>query len=354
MKLKHALGAAIVAAISGSAQAESLNRNSLPLDILWESGSTLQFSLTAANPKVSAAPAGGTGSVLKPYTTLGFAYKQQLNDKLALAVFVNQPFGALGEYNGGPLNGYSIDWKSNEIAAVLKLKFDNNVSVYGGLRAVQSELNLALPAAIVPPGGYKLATGADVGFGYLVGAAYEMPERGLRVGLTYNSSIAHEFNSSEFGTKAFGKTKATLPQSVTLDAQMALNSKTLLFGSVQWSEYSKFDVKAPGFATLVVPGASVIDYKKDSLNAEIGLGRKINDEWSVFGIVDWTSKDGQASRLRPYDGAVGLALGGVYESGQIKVTGGVQFKKFGDATVGTSTYTGSTAVTPFVSVGYSF
>ena len=151
----------------------------------------------------------------------------------------------------------------------------------------------------------------------------------------------------------FGKTEATMPQSVALDGRMALNSNTLVFGGLKWADYSEFDVAAPGFASLVAPG-SVIDYTTDSITANIGFGRKINDEWSIFGILDWTKKDDKASSLRPYDGAIGLALGANYETGQVKVTGGVQYKKFGDANTGIATYEGSTAVTPFLQIGYSF
>lgn len=353
MNWKYCCSAALVVGLSGPALAESLDRNALPLDMLWESGNSVRLSFTFPKPDVSASPVGGSGSVLNSYVTYGFAYKQELNDRLDLGLFVNQPYGADGGYTGGFLDGYSLDVQSSEIAAVLKYKFDNNVSVYGGLRAVKTELDLTLPGSLVP-GGYTLNTGSDIGFGYLVGAAIEFPERAARVGLTYHSKIKHSFDSTEFGTTTFGQTEATLPQSLTLDGRTALNSKTLLFGSLKWADYSEFDVAAPGFGTLVVPGTSVIDYSTDSITANIGLGRKINDEWSVFGILDWTKSDGKASSLRPYDGATALTLGANYETGQIKVTGGVQYKKFRDATTALASYSGSSAVTPFLQIGYSF
>jgi long-chain fatty acid transport protein len=343
---------ALVVGMNGSAFAESLDRNALPLDMLWDRGNSVRLSFTFPNPDVSASPLGGSGSVLNSYITYGFAYKQELNDRLDLGLYVNQPYGADGGYIGGFLDGYSLNAQSSEIAAVLKYKFDNNVSIYGGLRSVRTELDLTLPGTIVP-GGYTLNTGSDVGFGYLIGVAMEIPERAARVGLTYQSKVKHSFDSTEFGTEAFGQTEAKLPQSLTLDGRVALNSKTLLFGSIKWADYSEFDVAAPGFSVLVVPG-SVINYTTDSVIANIGLGRRLNDEWSVFGIMDWTKSDGKASALRPYDGATALTFGANYETGQIKVTGGVQYKKFGDAVVSAASYAGSTAVTPFLQIGYSF
>ena len=105
---------------------------------------------------------------------------------------------------------------------------------------------------------------------------------------------------------------------------------------------------------VLVPVKRVIDCRQDAVTANLGLGRKLNDEWSAFGIVDWTKKDGRASLLRPSDGAMALTLGAVYESGQINIRGGVQYKKFGDATVGATTYSGNSALTPFLTVNYSF
>lgn len=353
MEWKHCCGVALVVGMSGPAFAESLGRNELPLEMLWDSGSSVRLSFTHTKPDASASPVGGSGDVLNSYSTFGFAYKQDLNDRMDLALFVNQPYGADSGYSGGFLDGFNIDLQSNEVAGVLKYKFDNNVSIYGGLRAVQTEVNLNLPAAFVPPGGYALASGKDLGFGYLIGAAIEFPERAARVSITYSSKVKHSFDSTEFGSTAFGQSEAELPQSIKLDARMALNSKTLIFGSVKWSDYSEFDIFAPGYAALATPG-SVIDYQEDSIDAFLGLGRSLNDEWSVFGIASWTKKDDRASSLRPYDGKVALALGAVYESGQIKVTGGVQYEKYGDATTAFASYSGSSSVNPFLQIGYSF
>jgi len=349
MNWNYLCSAAAVAALSGPAFAESLDRNALPLDMLWESGNSVRFSFTQPNPSVSAVPAGGTGSVLSKYTTAGFAYKRELNDRVDFGVFLNEPYGADGSSTGDTAGGRTLSVNSMELAAVVKYKFDNNVSVYGGLRAVETSIDMALPDA----GGYSLKADKDYGFGLLAGVAKEIPERGMRFGVTYHSKVKHSFDSIEFGA-APGTTTATMPQSLTIDGRMALNSSTLLFGSAKWADYSEFNLFAPTFAAAVVPGASVINYTKDSITANMGLGRKINDEWSVFGIVDWTKKDGRETTLRPTDGGTGLTLGANYASGQIKITGGVQYKRFSDVTIGGANYTGGTALTPFLQVGYSF
>ena len=358
MKLKITTSAAILGALTSPALAGSLERNNMPVDLLFDSGNVLQFSYTAPRPNLSAAPFGSTGSVLNDFSTLGFAFKTDLSDDLAMGVFFNQPFGADNGYESGTLAGYAIDFVSNEIAVVLSYQMNPNLSFHGGLRAVKSKLDLSLPPAIVPPVGYTLQSGSDTGFGYLLGASYVVPERGARLTLTYQSSVKHTFDSTEFGSTALGETEAELPQSLKLDGEIALSSNTLLFGSAKWSDYSNFDVAAPGFSAYIASG-SVIDFQEDNINVSIGLGRSINDEWSVFGILEAQLSDGEQTALRPYDGSQAVTLGARYSSGQFEVTAGAQYRQFGDSIVsssivGSATFSGNHAVSPFVTVGYSF
>ena len=64
MKTNLITVAALVATMAGPVAAESLDRNALPVSLLFERGNVLQFSMTAPRPNVSAAPVGSTGSVL--------------------------------------------------------------------------------------------------------------------------------------------------------------------------------------------------------------------------------------------------------------------------------------------------
>ena len=354
MKMKVAAAAAVLGTLTIPVQAGSLERNNMPVELLFEPGNLLQFSYTGPRPDLSAEPFGSTGSVFDDFSTFGFVYKTDLNDAVALGLFFNQPFGANNGYGDGPLAGYAIDFQTSEVAAVLSYQLNSNLSLHGGLRSVQSELDLTLHAALGIPGGYAFKSGDDRAFGYLLGASFEVPERGARVTLTYQSAVKHTFESTEFGTDAFGETDATLPQSVKIDGEIALNSDTLLLGGVKWSDYSAFDVAAPGFATLVSPGKSVIDYMEDNIIVNVGLGRSINDEWSVFGVLDVQLEDDEQTSLRPYNGSRALTVGAIYESGQYKVTAGAQYRQFNDTVVNGSEFSDNTAFSPFLRASYSF
>ena len=76
----------------------------------------------------------------------------------------------------------------------------DNISVFGGLRAAQ-RLGRCLCDARTPRGptfSYLLDDAqSDTGYGYMLGAAYEIPDIALRVALTYFSEIDVDFDARE-------------------------------------------------------------------------------------------------------------------------------------------------------------
>ena len=93
MTLKSTAGAALLVAMATQLQAGSIDRSRLPLDLLFESGNVLQFSANMPMPDVSSGPLGGTGTVFESYLTTGMAFRTELTDDLAFALFFNRPYG---------------------------------------------------------------------------------------------------------------------------------------------------------------------------------------------------------------------------------------------------------------------
>jgi long-chain fatty acid transport protein len=77
---------------------------------------------------------------------------------------------------------------------------------------------------------------------------------------------------------------------------------------------------------------------------------------SVFGrVTHETSNGGEASRLAPTDGSTAFGIGGTYTMENIKLTGGIEYVTFGEATDATGTiFADNTALGFGLSVGYSF
>ncbi len=364
--MKHLVAAAGIAAAmaGGTAQAGGIDRGRLAYGVMYEPGNYLEFGFSHVAPKVSgtyADPMFGTttGDMAGDYTTLSLSYKHQFGDKLSLALFLNMPYGADAAYSQGLYSGLNATWDSNQIAGVLRYKVTDAVSVYGGLRYVHSKANIAIPPALL--GGFAYtASGSTSDVGYIVGAAFEKPEIALRVALTYESKIEHDFPTTEaggpLGAGFAGTTTIEMPQTLALDFQSGVAQDTLVFGSIRWAEWSKWKVRPPGYGGLT--GQDITGFDNDVITWQLGVGRRLNDNWSVFARVGYEkSNGGTSSRLSPTDGMKSIGVGGTYTRDNMKVTAGLEYVKLGDAVTGAPTntqFSGNEAVGFGLSVGYRF
>ena len=225
-------GLALVAGLlaAGTAQAAGIERSAPTTRALFEEGRYLEFSATWADPELSgsggsatafggppfAAP-NGTGDIFESYATLGFAYKADLNDRWSYALLFDQPWGVGTTYPDDPFSIYSgtdANLSSNQLTGVLAYDATDRVKVYAGVRAEQISADAAIPFVA----NYTIETDTQTNLGYMVGAAYQIPEIAFRLGVTYYSSISHDMNTTEFGTIK-DKTEIETPQSVNIEFQ---------------------------------------------------------------------------------------------------------------------------------------
>ena len=358
-----------LAALSFSATyaaAGGIDRAGLPYAILFQDGKVSELSFSNVTPNVSGtyplALSGfgaSTNNMTQSYTSLSFAFKGDISDKLAYAIIADQPYGADARYTGGAYTGLEAHWSSTELAALLRYRVTDRVSAYGGLRYVTSKANIAIPTALLgAAGAYSATAASDSKLGYVMGAAYEIPKIALRVGVTYQSAINHEFATTEafagIGPGPTNTTKITMPQSLAIDFQSGIAKDTLLFGSVRWVEWSKWHVD-PAFYHGVT-GQEVTGFDHDVITYELGVGRKISAAVSVFASLGYEAPNHTvASRLSPTDGRKSIGLGAVWTRDTMKITGGLQYVKLGNAVDGSGTvFKGNSAVGLGVKVDFSF
>lgn len=363
--------------LTTAAQAGGIDRSSLPLSVLFADGQTVHLGFSSVTPSVSGSYISpltffgpSTGNMAEAYSTMNFALKTDLGDRLSAALMLNQPYGADALYTGGAYTGLEAHWSTSEIAAILKYDISDRMSVYGGLRNVTSRAEISIPGALLGGNTYQAVADSNAQLGYLIGAAYEQPEIALRASLTYQSQIVHDFATSELftppdtgsdkvaaavlpgGTNT--TTNITLPQSLTLDVQSGIAANTLLFGSVRWSEWSKWHVDPAVYRGAT--GEEVTGFDHDVITYQLGIGRKINDNLSLFARVGYEkATGGEASRLSPTDGMTSLGLGGSWTEGNIKITGGLEYVMLGDAVDGSGTrFKGNTAMGVGLSIDVTF
>jgi long-subunit fatty acid transport protein len=94
----------------------------------------------------------------------------------------------------------------------------------------------------------------------------------------------------------------------------------------------------------------------DVTTFRLGVGRKINEDLSVFARVTYEDgSGGEASRLSPTDGSTAFGIGGSYNINGVKLTGGLEYVKLGDATDGSSVeFADNSALALGLTVGYQF
>ena len=322
-KITAALAA--YAASTALATSGGIDRSGQDIGVVFEPGNYLQLSFGNVNPSVSGAHpiAGASGDVTPSYTQLGAAYKQNLSDKLDVALIIDQPFGASIDYPTGttyPLGGTTAVLNTTATTLLAKYQVSERVSILGGLR------NQSIDGDIAITGGYTLSARDTSGLGYVVGAAFEIPDIALRVVASYNSAIDHNLSGTEIGAPSSFDVRT--PQSVNLTAQSGIATDTLLFGSVRWVDWDSFDITPNSY-----PGGALVSYDDDVLTYSLGLGRRFTDYFSGSVTLGYEKPTGTpASNLGPTDGFSSLQIGGRYTMDNVTISGGVRYILVGGTT----------------------
>ena len=355
---KVLLTASALALTAGTALAGGIERSGQSVAILFEKGSYAELSLGAAAPDVSGTVAGGalsSGDMAPGYGTYSLGYKQALTESLDLAIILDQPVGANVAYPASaapyPFAGATADINSTALTALLRYRLPSNISLIGGLRAEAVSGTVSIPSI----GGYTMNTDTDRRLGYVVGVAWEKPEIAARVALIYNSEITHTLTARESFAPVPTTFDTIIPQSVNLEFQTGIAADTLVFGSIRWVDWSKFDISPPAF--FAATGSSLASLQSDYISYTLGIGRKFSEQWSGAVIVGYEGASGDLQgNLGPTDGARSIGLAATYTLDTMKITGGVRYVEIGDATTKAigARFTDNSAVAAGLRVGFSF
>ncbi|RAZ83608.1 hypothetical protein DDV93_15035 [Cereibacter johrii] len=358
---------------AGAAAAGDIERSQQSVGILFEEGRYAEFTFGAVNPDVSGSVGGiGSGNMAGNFNTWSLGYKQPLGANMDLALILDQPIGADVDYPDEglyPLAGTTAELRSNAITALLRYKFQNNVSLYGGLRAQSVEgkahilFDIYQNGTYIATTDYNLETNRDWSLGYVLGVAWEKPEIAARVALTYNSAIDHTLEGDETGTNPiFGDRSGesdfdtTVPQSLNLEFQTGIAEDTLLFGSVRWVDWTEFLID-PEIYQYYFPGIPLVAYESDRWTYTLGVGRRFNEQWSGAVTVSYEPQTGDdTGNLGPNDGFRSIGIGATYTHENMKITGGIRYVELGNATtrgVGAE-FDDNNALAAGIRVGFTF
>lgn len=375
-----ALGAALA---PGVAHAGAIER-AIPATsrILFEEGRYGEVGLSFTDPDQSGDGAnlvalggpdvtipGNTGDLFEDHWNFSASFKDQITDRWSYVLSFDQPYGADTHYGAGSFpegvftyDGTDADLNTYQLSAIVAYDATPNVKVYGGARAQRLDATAAIPF-IGPPTlpGYTIDADADWGYGYLLGAAYHIPDIALRVALTYHSKIDHTLDTSEFdsivipGVQDGGTTtNIDTPQSVTLEFQTGVMANTLVFGSIRWVDWSEFAIVPPTYAALT--GRDLVDYSEDWWTYNLGAAYQFTDDLAASFSVTWEpSVGGELTTLGPSDGRTTANVGVSYDYGKANFAGGVSIGTLGDTTnVLATDFNDGSVWAAGLRIGYSF
>ena len=284
-----------------------------------DAGST---SFLSANLNVNNENGGDAGPVaLVP----NFYYTRAINDTWTAGVGVNAPFGLTTEYDDGWVGRYhaltselktininpSISYKASN---TLSLGFGVNVQYieallsnavdFGGICFAAENIAMtvgagtcsALSLAPQADDGEAEVTGDDISFGYNLGMLWQATPQ-TRIGVAYRSRIKHklegdvDFDNPTTGNAApiaaggglvDGDVSAniTLPDSLSVGLQHAVNNKLTINGDVTWTNWSVIEELRVDFDNAAAADSVVTLEYKDSNRYSLGMTYKQNNHWT--------------------------------------------------------------------------
>ncbi|MEG2444756.1 MAG: outer membrane protein transport protein [Acinetobacter sp.] len=382
--------------------AAALDRSGQSISAFLQPGNYFEAGISVLDPNVSGKVKNGYSPNAAPASVIGLentnlsdmagdyyfpaaALKFQLTENFSFGLLYDQPFGADATYSTAdkvsvPAGGVGlfhdgseateVDVTTQNLSMILGFQPNENFNFYGGgvYQTVKGDVQLRGLAygGANNFGGYNAAIGEDSAVGWLAGFAYQIPKIALKASITYRSEIDHKVTIDESSTATLGanpgtvinmnnkgaETEITTPQSVNLDLQTGIMADTVAFANVRWVNWKNFSIRPYAFgkgaeaaSTALTAGAytkgfNLVDYSDDQISANVGVGRKVNDQWAGNVSVGWDSGAGNpVSTLGPTEGYWNVGLGVQYSPTPATfIAGGVKYFLLGDATAQTGAY----------------
>ena len=393
MKLKYLTTAIVLASMPATGVfAAALDRSGQSISAFLQPGNYFEAGISILDPDVSGKtkdnyPSSAlpllsntnTGEMADDYQFYNAALKFQLTNNFSFGLIYDQPFGAKATYSTNTATlpavlpgaaaafagqgafhngkeGTEVDVTTQNLSFILGFQPTQNWNIYGGAayQTVKGSVQLRGTAygGNATFGGYNANIKETGDIGWLAGVAFQIPEIALKTSLTYRSEVEHSVDARETFNPAgsFGvlnlltpnKTDITTPQSANLDFQTGIMADTVAFANVRWVNWKDFSIRPDKFGKAsAIAGPSVgkptgfdlVAYTDDQWSANVGLGRKLNEQWAGNVSVGWDSGAGNpVTTLGPTEGYWNVGLGMQFSPApNYFIAGGVKYFWLGDA-----------------------
>ena len=350
--------------------AAALERTTQSVNAFLQPNNYVEVGISALSPSAQGTvspnfPVGAnssTGDIGKSYYAPFAGLKLQLNEKFAVGLLYDQPFGTDAEYpvQNAPVcsqngEGTKAEVHSDNLTLLIGYKPVSSFQLYAGPAyqqiSAKAQLRGAANGGTAGFGQYNIHADTDSAVGWVAGLSYEIPEIALKSSLTYRSKIKHELPLQEtrngIELSALATTQDTVietPQSVNLELQSGIAANTLAFAQLRWVNWEDFNIQ-PYWFGQATQGLNMVEYPKDQWAANVGIARKLHEQWAGSVSLGWDGGTGQpVSQLGPVDGYWNVGLGAKFNpTPQYDVSFGVRYFMFGDGKIQAANQKGTDA-----------
>ena len=261
----------------------------------------------------------------------------QVNDRFRIGLGVNSQYGLVNEANrgwSGEFHGVKSDLFSLNINPTASFDITDTLSVGVGLQVQYVDVTLnqesfiggVVPGLIGVLNAKGTATGDDWGYGITAGMVFK-PTEYTRIGLGYRSHVKHTIRgNAELSTSGSGApgtfadlgkitAKTTLPETVSLGVRQMLNEDWTILGTVEWTNWSRFEeLRIVNVAGTVPDNVTEEDWN-DGWFFSVGAEHKWNERLTLRGGLAYEISpvpDRTRTPRIPDNDRIWVALGGTY------------------------------------------
>ena len=331
MRNKIITGVSLVALTAGMAQAGGFELQTLDTSAMYQSGGYASFSTAQINSDLGGQVGNGPKTkTLRDQSITNFALKSDVGVVgVGLSSYRSGAIQMSGENDYATTYAPSADADLDSMTLMANYSLSDEISILGGITQNNLKaftLNTLASGAVGTP--YQINSGTSTG--YVIGAAYSIPDIALRAELLYQPSSALTTDGTFAGAALTASIKR--PETLTLNFQTGIAEGTLLTASVHNAKWSA----APVTVDTVVDVADINETFDDSTKYSVGLARKLSNKWAIS--AGYSREEGGGSEASSLftlsNGSQAFSLGARYTlSENMDISFGVSHSIFGDVTV---------------------
>ena len=362
-------GVSLVALSAGMAQAGGFELQTLDTSIMYANGNQAALSYASIDASIQGENPNSASSskkdVVKDQTVTNLAAKFDVGDSLSFGLNTYRS-GAIqldggNEVPGGPTGVFggnlapTGDVDLDTTALMLKYNLNENISLIGGM----TQNTLKDGNVTTMAGSYNVSGTSEQG--YILGAAYSIPDIALRAEVTYQPKITLNTTTNYVGAfnNPASATTLGLPETYAVSFQTGIAADTLLTASYRKAAWGNSQISVVPLEADPTSAVNINTEFEDSVAYSIGIGRKFTDNLS--GSITYSKEESSStpasSLFTVSNGSEALSLGLQYKRDNMTISGGISQRNVGDVTVNSSAgvmkYTGNTVTAMGLKIAFA-